>query len=117
MSKLTDEIRKLYDFKIKDNKVELPQFDFPTYVLKQLHWIAEYREMGITYSGALRAVLAEDEQIEADFDMGGIWEPASEEFKQWLNKPYLRSVRQMQIAVALVYGWEDPFEEDLNEFN
>lgn len=44
-------------------------------------------------------------------------ERGSEEFKQWLNEPYLRSVRQMQIAVALVYGWEDPFEEDLNEFN
>jgi len=66
---------------------------------------------GLTFYGGYTAVLAyEEDQAREDFEFGGTWLPVSDEFKAWRDDGFAGSFKEMQIALALIYAYEE--EED-----
>lgn len=114
---LTKSMNHIYKFEIENGKVKPPVIDFPEFVRERINFFAKYIDDGLTFIGCLNFILAYDEEEQKkEFDFGAYedWMPATEEFKLWRE---VTSLRQMEIAVALMYGFEgiDNREEQSHE--
>ena len=109
MSNLTEEYQGIYGWSVADDgRCKPPKQHFPEAIRDRIKWAMENVDNGLTYEGALEAVLATDEErAKADFELGGEWLPLTDEARSWLKHPIFGRVRQMQIALALLYGLDD----------
>ncbi|WP_420999966.1 hypothetical protein ACOJIU_11910 [Carnobacterium maltaromaticum] len=115
---LTKSMNHIYKFKIEDGKVKPPTIDFPEFVRERVRFFGKYSESGMNFLGALNLIFAYDEQeSKKEFELGAYedWMPVTDEFKEWRTS--ISSLRQMEVAVALLYGFEgiDNEEESENE--
>ncbi|QEU46193.1 hypothetical protein [Schleiferilactobacillus harbinensis] len=89
-----------------------PHQQLPAFVHERINWVVPYMEEGLSYAWALQFVLGYNEPVrKKEFEYGGEWLPVSEEFEQWRGGP-LRSIREMQIAVELIYGERQEAADD-----
>lgn len=89
------------------NRVKTPQMDLPETVKERIEFFGKYAEDGLSFLGCIDLIMAEDEEkSKKEFEIGAYEEylPVTEEFKQWRDDPFLFSLHQMEIAVALMYG-------------
>lgn len=105
---LKRKMNNIFGWKIEDGKVSPPKFDFPDFVWDRIEMSASEFENGLTFTGALKAVLAYDEKkSEEEWDLGACteWVPVTQEFIKWRdNQPDV----SMELAVALIYGSTRP---------
>lgn len=104
MQNMKKTMNNIFGWSIQDEKVVPPNFDFPDCVWERIDFFASQYEDGLTFEGALRFVLAYNEQECIDnYDVGGCddWLPVTQEFKEWRDSYRDRS---MELAVALIYG-------------
>lgn len=107
---------QVYKWQIKGDKVQPPKMDLPKCVIERIEFFQDQIDDGLTYYGALTAVLAiNEEQTKHDIELGGEWLPVSDEFRKWLHGEGIDQIysdyREMMIAVALIYGWDDNDEQ------
>lgn len=108
MDELNNEIRKIYGNDPRNTKIQLPKC-----VTERLDWVSECIEEGLTFYGGFMAVLAyEEDQAREDFELGGTWLPVSDEFKAWRDEGYTWRLKEMQIALALIYAYEEVDDEE-----
>lgn len=87
-----------------------PTQDLPQGVRDRINWAVQLeKESGLTFMGAMRAVLADpsDDGIANMLDY--CWLEPTQEFIEWRDGPTYR-LREMQIAVELLYGTQDGTE-------
>ncbi|MGG5359360.1 hypothetical protein [Enterococcus sp. DIV0240a] len=119
---MRDETKKsfnnVYGFKIVEedgkNEIQSPRMDLPECVKERIKFFGKYSEDGLSFSGCIELIMAEDEEkAKKEFESGAYEDylPASEEFKQWRDEIALRNLHQMEIAVALIYGMGDGSDE------
>lgn len=106
----------VYKWRIKDGKVLPPKFGLPKCVTERIQFFHDQMEDGLTFYGALTAILAINEpQVKHDVESGGFWLPKSGGFDKWLHGTGIgqcfENERQETIALALLYGWEDKDED------
>lgn len=78
--------------------------DLPKCVRERIDWAANIEEdSGLSYIGALRAVLAEESDTEIREELSFDWLPVTKEFIDWRDTVAF-SIKQMQIAAELIYG-------------
>lgn len=111
-------MNNIYKFTIFEengkNRVHAPKMDLPEYVKERIKFFGKYSEDGLSFLGCIDLIMAEDEEkAKKEFEIGAYEDylPASEEFKQWRDEIALRSLHQMEIAVALIYGMGDGNDE------
>lgn len=111
-NEFSKEMSAIYGWHIsKDQKIIPPKFTLPHFVWKRINWAYSYSDDGLTFAGAYDAVLAIDEdRLKEAFEIGGTWMPTTEEFRQWRDAIGLWNLRQMQIAIAMIYGDEEKQE-------
>lgn len=109
MSEWRESFKGVFGWSVSDDgKCVPPAQHFPECVIERLKWVERWAEDGLTFQGAFDAVLANNEdQIAKEFELGGEWLPTTQKFRDWRDKPGISGTRQMQIAVALMYGYED----------
>ncbi|MCD5190677.1 hypothetical protein IV460_11140 [Enterococcus casseliflavus] len=118
--KLSKAVNNVYKFTIIEedgkNKIQPPQMDLPESVKERIKFFGKYAEDGLSFLGCINLILAEDEEkCKKDFEIGAYEEylPATEEFKEWRDDLAVRSLHQMEIAVALIYGTGEDQEAEL----
>lgn len=111
-------MNNIYKFTIVEengkNKVHTPKMDLPECVKERIKFFGKYAEDGLSFLGCIELIMAEDEaKLKKDFEIGSYEDylPASKEFKQWRDEIASRSLHQMEIAVALIYGLGDGNDE------
>lgn len=99
---------QVYKWQIKGDKVQPPKMDLPKCVIERIKFFQDQIDDGLTFYGALTAILAvNEEQAKHDIEMGGKWLPVSDEFRKWMHSDFYVNTRQMIIAQVLIYGWDD----------
>lgn len=76
-----------------------PKQDLPDFVQKRIKWAVGMTDEGLDFFRALTAALGYENGIEQEVVE---WLPPTSEFIEWRDE--MPSVRQMQIAVELIYG-------------
>lgn len=111
-------MNNIYKFTIFEengkSRVHAPKMDLPECVKERIKFFGKYSEDGLSFSGCIDLIMAEDEEkAKKEFEIGAYEDylPASEEFKQWRDEIALRNLHQMEIAVALIYGVGDDSDE------
>lgn len=108
MDEFNQEMDTVYGWKIQGDKIVPPETRLPKSVIERISWIREYAEEGLTFLGALIAVLAPDEEdAKAQFSLGAgesEWLPMTKECREWLYNSPFTTIRQQAIALALMYG-------------
>lgn len=84
-----------------------PHQHLPACVRERINWAVKLEDdTGIAFFTALHAVMADDDRLSDEFDEG--WLAPSDEFLTWRDEPgYMWSVKQMQVAVELIYGTQE----------
>lgn len=99
----------IYRFKLNEEGQPIPpDVKLPKFVVERLNYFYPLQEEGLTFMGVLEMVLANDEeQAKKDFLFGAFdeWLPVSDEFKKWRDDYPLSKFHQMEIAVAILYGY------------
>lgn len=99
------EISAIYGWRpTDDGRVEPPAVIMPKCAINRVEWANQWMLDGLTFLGAINAVLAEASDIQAEFELGGTWMPVTKEFEKWRDEPSLHGIRQVQVALALIYG-------------
>lgn len=100
----------IYGFKVKDNKVVPPMVKLPDSVVERINYFQPFREEGLTFIGLMNWILAyEEEKTKSDYETNISvvdWLPVSNEFKHWRDSIEQMHFGEMQIAVAILYGYE-----------
>mgnify|MGYP004700601219 CR=1 FL=1 len=108
---LNNEFGAIYGWRVSEDgkRCVPPKQIFPPAVVERLRWIQTYVDIGgLNFAGAYNSVLAFHEvEDQREFEFGGTWMPVSDEFKEWRDHPFYGRARQMQIALALLYGFDD----------
>lgn len=92
-------------------------FDFsilPKFVRQRADFFAKQAGDGLSYIGALEATMAyEEDKAKKDIEIGGLWLPVSDEFKNWRDDFLGYGMKQMIVALYLIYG--KPLEDGEDE--
>lgn len=89
--------------------------DFPTAVVERVEYFIDEMDDGLSFTGALESVLAYHEHDQKElYEQGGSeWLPVSQEFKNWRDdNPSLYGLKEMAIALSLIYGATEVQIED-----
>jgi hypothetical protein len=105
--KMSPALDNIYKFEIKDGIAIPPKPQLPDFVVERLNYFVPFQKDGLTFMGVLEMVLAEDEErAKKDFFGGGTgWLPVTDEFKKWRDDYPFCLYHQMEIAVAIMYGF------------
>lgn len=107
--KMQPSLDNIYKIEVKDGEAKLPRPKLPDCAVERLNYSMPMLEDGMTFLGILNCVLAEDEEkVKKDFSMGAMdeWMPVTDEFKKWRDDYPMSRYHQMEIAVAIIYGFE-----------
>lgn len=109
MDEWKESYRGVFGWSVSDDgRCVPPAQHFPAFVIERLKWAERWAADGLTFQGAFDAILANNEDVmKKEFELCGDWLPTTEEFREWRDAPAISRTRQMQIAVAMLYGYED----------
>lgn len=106
--KITPCLNNIYKFEIKNGNAMPPEPKLPDCVVERLNFFMPMREEGMTFLGILNCVLAiDEEQAKKDYSFGAVedWLPVTDEFRKWRDDYPASVYHQMEIAVAILYGY------------
>lgn len=118
-NKVNTAINNIFGFEIvkegEVEKVKTPRMNFPEAVRKRIDFFGKYAEDGLSFLGCLRYIMAveDEEELKKDFEYGAYEDylPASQEFIEWRDEIGTHRLRDMEVAVALIYGFGDGSDE------
>lgn len=89
-----------------------PKQDLPKCVRKRIDWVLRLVDYsGLDFMGAMRAVLAQDDDFEIKDELSFDWLPVTPEFRKWRDS-YAYRTGEMQVAVELIYGTQEATDND-----
>lgn len=112
-SKVNIAINNIFGFEIvregESERVQAPRMNLPEAVKKRIDFFGKYAEDGLSFLGCLRYIMAveDEEELKKDFEYGAYEDylPASQEFIEWRDEIGTHRLRDMEVAVALIYGF------------
>lgn len=94
-------------------------FDFsilPNFVRQRADFFAKQMADGLSYFGALEATMAyEEAESKKEIEMGGSWLPVSDEFKNWRDGFLGYGMKQMIVALYMIYGIPNETEKEASQ--
>ena len=102
MDDLKKKVNGVYGWSVEDGKPKPPKQDLPQAVKDRADYFWEMAEDGMTFTGVMECIFADEKPT--DYDLGATkgWLPKSKEFDDWVG--YSPSMAQVVIAVYLIYG-------------